>query len=159
MYIIHILSKKSRVGSVMIGSRITTEIAALLSYSGSNGKVAMEFGTQVSTFSLTATIWFPAFTASFENDESDRCWQTSRSWLHVWKDTAFLLKKEKKGKKSKMRSQSFVPERRRIDWICIRNPCTQLGSRGMYSTHKSTSPAFQTLKSRGGNKFYNNDFF
>lgn len=56
MYIIHILSIKSHVGSVMIGSRITTERAALLSYLGSIGKVAMELGTQVSTFSLTAGI-------------------------------------------------------------------------------------------------------
>lgn len=75
---------------------------------GSNGKVAVEFGTQVSTFSLRARMWFPAFPASFENDESDRCWQTSRPWLHVWKDTAFLLKKEKKGKKISD-EQSFVP--------------------------------------------------
>jgi len=102
LYIIHILSINSHVVSITIVSRIATERAVLLFalhsflQVGSNGKVAMEFGTQVSTFSLTARIWFPAFTVSFENDESDRCWQTSRSWLHVWKDTAFLLKKGKK---------------------------------------------------------------
>lgn len=122
MYIIHILSIKSHVGSVTIGSRVATERAVLLSALhsfievGSNVKVAMEFGTQVSTFGLTARIWFPAFTVSFENDESDRCWQTSRSWLHMWKDTAFLLQKgnkEKKKKKSQMSSHSFVPRQKK----------------------------------------------
>lgn len=153
----------------MIGSRVATERAVLLSAShsfikvGSNGKVAMEFGTQVSTFGLTARICFPAFTVSFENDESDRCWQTSRSWLHVWKDTAFLFieGKERKKKKKNPRWAVIVlcPERRRMNWICIRNPCTQLGSRGMYSSHKKTSLTFPVLESRRGNKVYNNIFF
>lgn len=28
----------------------------------------------------------------------------------------------------------------------------------MHGTHKNTSPTFQILKSRGGNKFYKNNF-